>query len=123
MIDVIDDLKKSIATKPVTKADHIKAWLDEALRALEIDRAAMAGISFGVWMAANYAMAFPDGVDRLALICLAGLVSSQHLRWMLRAYGATSFRPTEARLDPFLDTICNASGPSATAGESVASGP
>jgi pimeloyl-ACP methyl ester carboxylesterase len=110
MIDVVGDLTKSIAGKPITKASHIVAWLDETLHSLEIDRAALVGMSFGAWMAANYAMAFPARVDRLALICPVGLVSGQHLRWILRAYGSTSVRPTVIGLEAFLDTMATPAG-------------
>jgi pimeloyl-ACP methyl ester carboxylesterase len=70
----------------------------------------MAGMSFGAWMAANYAMAFPDRVDRLALIGPAGLVSGQHVSWIFRAYGASTVRPTEARVGAFLDTMAMPAG-------------
>ena len=69
MIDAIGQVSKSIATKPITEAAHLVAWLDETLRALGIDRAAMVGMSMGAWIATQYAVAFPDRVDRLALIC------------------------------------------------------
>lgn len=109
-IDVVGDLTKSVAAKPITKASHIVAWLDETLRALEIKRAAFAGMSFGSWMAAQYAMAFPGSVDQLALICPAGLVSSQHLSWLFRAYRTTAVRPTPAGVSAFLDTMATPAG-------------
>ncbi|MGB9304228.1 MAG: alpha/beta hydrolase [Mycobacterium sp.] len=110
MIDVVGDLTKSIATRPITKASHIVAWLDETLHSLEIERAAWAGMSFGAWMATHYAMAFPSRIDRLALICPAGLVSNQHLGWILRAYDSTSARPSAVRLSAFMDTMATPAG-------------
>jgi pimeloyl-ACP methyl ester carboxylesterase len=110
MIDVVGDLTKSVAAKPISKASHIVAWLDETLRALEVERAAFAGMSFGGWMAAQYAMAFPGRVDQLALICPAGLVSSLQLGWLLHAYGATAVRPTPAGVSAFLDTMATPAG-------------
>ena len=84
MIDAIGQVSKSIATKPITEAAHLVAWLDETLRALGIDRAAMVGMSLGSWIATQYAVAFPDRVDRLALIGPVGLVSGLHLRVLPR---------------------------------------
>lgn len=110
MIDVVGDLTKSIARKPITKASHIVAWLDETLHSLEIERAAWAGMSFGAWMATHYAMAFPSRIDRLALICPAGLASGQHLSWNLRAYASTSLRPNAVRVGAFLDTMATPAG-------------
>jgi len=109
MIDAIGQVSKSIATKPITEAAHLVAWLDETLRALGIDRAAMVGMSMGAWIATQYALAFPDRVDRLALICPVGLVSELRLRWLLRAYGGLAFR-SEARLESFLDTLVTPAG-------------
>ena len=44
----------------------------------------MVGLSFGSWIATHYAMAFPDRVDRLALIGPIGLASGLHLRVLPR---------------------------------------
>jgi pimeloyl-ACP methyl ester carboxylesterase len=109
MIDAIGQVSKSIATKPITKAADIVAWLDETLRALGIDRAAMVGLSMGSWMATQYALAFPDRVDRLALIAPAGLVSGLHLRFLLRVY-RLAFRPSEADVESFFDTVVTPAG-------------
>ena len=74
MIDAIGDVNKSIATKPVTTPAHVVTWLDETLHALRIDQAAVVGMSMGTWRSAHFAMAFPNRIDRLALICPVGLV-------------------------------------------------
>ncbi|MBW0018159.1 MAG: alpha/beta hydrolase [Mycobacterium sp.] len=110
MIDVVGDLTKSIATKPIAKAHHVVAWLDETLRELGIQRAAFSGMSFGAWMASNYAMTFPDRVDRLALLGPAGLASGQHVGWIVRAWGASVVHPEERRVQVFLDTMATQSG-------------
>ena len=110
MIDAIGDLNKSVARKPITRASHIAAWLDETLSALEIERAAMVAMSMGSWMATQYAMTFPDRVERLALIAPVGLVSGQHLGWLLSGYYANYLRPTEARLQTFIGTTATAAG-------------
>ena len=95
MIDAVGQVSKSIATKPITKAAHIVAWLDETLQALRIERVAMVGLSFGSWIATQYAMAFPDRVDRLALIGPVGLVSGLHLR-VLPRFSEIGLRPSSS---------------------------
>jgi pimeloyl-ACP methyl ester carboxylesterase len=110
MIDAIGDVSKSIASMPITNGGHVVAWLDETLRALEIERAAMVAMSMGTWMAAQYAMTFPDRVERLALIAPVGLVSAQHLGWMVSGYYANYLRPTKARLSSFFDTTATPAG-------------
>ena len=83
MIDAIGQVSKSIATKPITETAHLVAWLDETLRTLGIDRAAVVGMSMGTWIAAHYAMAYPERVERSALIAPAGLVGGLRLRFLL----------------------------------------
>jgi pimeloyl-ACP methyl ester carboxylesterase len=109
MIDAIGQVSKSIATKPTTKAAHIVAWLDETLRSLGIERAAIVGMSLGAWIATHYAMAHPERVDRLALIAPAGLVSGLRLRFLLRVY-RMAIRPSEANVESFFDTVVTPAG-------------
>ncbi len=109
MIDAIGQVSKSIATKPITETAHLVAWLDETLRTLGIDRAAVVGMSMGTWIAAHYAMAYPERVERLALIAPAGLVGGLRLRFLLRAYRLV-FRPSEGDLQLFCDTLVGPAG-------------
>jgi pimeloyl-ACP methyl ester carboxylesterase len=110
MIDAIGDVTKSVASKPITTAAHVVTWLDETLRALTVERAAMVAMSMGTWMTTQYSMAYPGRVDRLALIAPVGLVSGQHLGWTLRAAYANLVRPTRARLESFIDTTATSAG-------------
>jgi pimeloyl-ACP methyl ester carboxylesterase len=104
LIDAIGDVNKSVAHKPITDATHVVAWVDEVLSALKIQRVAMIGLSMGAWMAAQYAMAFPSRVERLALIAPVGLVIGQRPVWMVRGYYANYVRPTKARLQTFIES-------------------
>jgi pimeloyl-ACP methyl ester carboxylesterase len=105
MIDAIDEAGKSIATKPTTNSAEIVAWLDETLRGVDIQRSAIVAASRGAWIATHYTMAFPERVDRLALVCPAGIVSGLRPIWLLRALTAMGVRPTERRVQSFLDTM------------------
>jgi pimeloyl-ACP methyl ester carboxylesterase len=105
MIDAVGDLNKSVARKPVRKVSDLVAWLDESLRALSIDRSAVVGMSMGAWMATQYALAHPANVERLAVICPAGIVGRQHTRWLLTALWRVNVRPSDASLEAFLDAL------------------
>ena len=52
--------------------DHVRAVLD----GLGVERASMAGTSLGSWVAAAFALAYPDRVDKLVLMSVAGLVAT-----------------------------------------------
>ena len=110
MIDAVGDVNKSVASRPLTTAAHVVTWLDETLRALEIEGAAIVAMSMGTWMTTQYTMTFPDRVERLALIAPVGLVSGQHLRWMAHGAYANYLRPTKARLESFIDTTATPAG-------------
>jgi pimeloyl-ACP methyl ester carboxylesterase len=105
MIDAIDEVGKSIATRPTTNSAEIVAWLDETLRAVDIRRSAMVAVSRGTWIATHYTIAFPERVDRLALMCPVGIVGGLRPIWMVRALTTMTVRPTEQRIQSFLDTM------------------
>ena len=104
MIDAIGEPGKSIATKPITNVTQKVEWLDETLRAVDIERSAIVAASHGTLIATHYTMAFPDRVDRLALVCPVGIVSTVRLRKLLRALTTGGVRPTERRIQSLLDT-------------------
>ena len=105
MIDAIDEAGKSVATKPTGNSAGIVAWLDETLRAVGIERSAIVAVSRGTWIATHYTMAFPERVDRLALVCPAGIVGGLRPSWLVRALTTMAVRPTERRVQSFLDTM------------------
>jgi len=105
MIDAIDEAGKSIATKPTTKSAELVAWLDETLLALGIQRSAIVAASRGAWIATHYSTAFPERVDRLALVCPVGIVIGLRPSFMVHALPTLTVWPTERRVESFLDTM------------------
>ena len=47
-------------------------FLDQFCKQLKIERVSLVGVSMGGWIAASYAIAFPNKVDRLVLVDAAG---------------------------------------------------
>jgi 2-hydroxy-6-oxonona-2,4-dienedioate hydrolase len=54
-------------------------FLDAFLKELKIERASFVGNSMGGWVAAGYALAHPEKVERLVLVDAAGLLPAQAL--------------------------------------------
>lgn len=104
MMDAIDEAGKSVATKPTANSAGVVAWLDETLRAVDIQRSAIVALSRGTWIATHYTIAFPERVDRLALVCPVGIVSALRPSWMVRALTTVTVLPTERCVQSFLDT-------------------
>jgi pimeloyl-ACP methyl ester carboxylesterase len=105
MVDTVGEPGKSTATKPTTNSAELVAWLDETLRAVGIQRSAVVAVSRGTWIATHYTMAFPERVDRLALVCPVGIVSGMRPTRLVRALTTVAVWPTEPRLWSFLDIM------------------
>jgi 2-hydroxy-6-oxonona-2,4-dienedioate hydrolase len=52
--------------------DHVRATMD----ALGVQKASMAGTSLGSWVAAAFALKYPERVEKLVLMSVAGLIAS-----------------------------------------------
>lgn len=48
-------------------------WLKDVYKALSLEKASLIGISLGAWLAAKFSVAYPDKVDKLVLLCPAGI--------------------------------------------------
>jgi Predicted hydrolases or acyltransferases (alpha/beta hydrolase superfamily) len=58
-IDVMGQPSKSIPAEPIRDAADYAAWLTATLDALHLDHVCLVGMSFGGWLALNYAVAAP----------------------------------------------------------------
>lgn len=94
-IDVIGQPGRSIPGEPMrTPADTV-AWLTATLDGLLLDRITLVGMSYGGWLALNYALASPGRVHKLVLLSPAAsflpLVRQFSLRGMLMVFVPTRF--------------------------------
>lgn len=53
-------------------------WLSDVFTALNIDKANLVGLSLGAWLAAKFSSSYPQKVNRLVLLCPAGIGSQNH---------------------------------------------
>lgn len=71
--DVPGEAGFSADVRPALDNDTHALWLDDVLDGLGVTRAAFVGTSLGGWIALDYAARRPGRVDRLALLCPAGI--------------------------------------------------
>jgi pimeloyl-ACP methyl ester carboxylesterase len=94
-IDVMGQPGKSVPGEPIRNAADCVAWLAAVLDALHLDRISLAGMSFGGWLALNYAAAAPERVQSLVLLSPAasvlGIVKQFALRGTLMMLLPTRF--------------------------------
>jgi pimeloyl-ACP methyl ester carboxylesterase len=103
MLDAVGDINKSVATGVLSSPELVIEWIDEVLDTFAIERSAWVAASQGTWMATHYAMA--QRVERLALVCPAGIVSPLKTTWSLKVIRAVAIRPTRAKFERFVDSM------------------
>jgi pimeloyl-ACP methyl ester carboxylesterase len=85
-LDTPEETGLSSSRAPITKPDQLRAWLDEAAAALVPDGPlSLAGMSYGGWLAADYARRHPGRVRRLVLLSPALTVQPISSAMILRA--------------------------------------
>ena len=72
-IDMVGEPGLSAPTRAPLASGVYGSWVDEVVRGLGCERVAVVGMSLGGWLALAYATAFPTKVERLVLICPAGI--------------------------------------------------
>ncbi len=74
-IDSINDFGRSINCRPLTRPEDYKGWLDELLTALNLHtNISLMGISYGGWVASQYALYSQDRLDKVILIAPAATI-------------------------------------------------
>lgn len=83
-VDVIGEPGFSAPVRPPLGSDAYAKWLDDVLDALELDKAALIGLSLGGWLALDYAIRRPHRVEKLVLISPGGVGRNRNiLIWAL----------------------------------------
>ena len=73
-VDNIFDFGRSVYFRDFkTPADFV-SWLDELFDALGLEKTHLAGLSYGGWIASEYALEHPERVEKLVLIAPAATV-------------------------------------------------
>lgn len=73
-VDVMGQPGKSKPARPISSTSDFIAWLTATLDALQLERILLVGMSFGGWLALNYAVAAPHRVQKLVLLSPGGLL-------------------------------------------------
>ena len=112
-VDVIGDAGFSAAARPPLATDAHALWLDDVFAGLGVERARVVGVSLGGWLALDYAIRRPGRVEKVALMCPAGVGAQKNflLRaapllllgpWGLRKVREMVFGPSTADLPPLV---------------------
>ncbi|MFV2197834.1 alpha/beta fold hydrolase [Nocardiopsis sp. LOL_012] len=83
-VDLVGEAGLSAPSRPVLGSEAPALWLDDVLEGLGVERAAFVGLSLGGWTALDYAVRRPERVERLALLCPAGIGRQTTAKWLPR---------------------------------------
>lgn len=73
-VDNVFDFGRSVYVRSFkTPADFV-SWFDELLDALDLEKTNLTGLSYGGWLASEYALVNPDRVEKLVLLAPAATV-------------------------------------------------
>jgi pimeloyl-ACP methyl ester carboxylesterase len=72
-VDIIGEPGLSAPSRPPLESDLYAKWLNELLDALSIARANLIGVSFGGWLALDFATRHPERMENLVLLCPGGV--------------------------------------------------
>ena len=72
--DILGDMGKSIQTRPFTKPTEFADWLKDLFDELQIEKADVAGLSYGGFIALRLAFSAPERVRKMILMAPAGLL-------------------------------------------------
>lgn len=73
-VDNIFDFGRSVYTRNLETPDDFVIWFDELLDALGLEKTHLAGLSYGGWIASEYALAHPERIEKLVLMAPAATV-------------------------------------------------
>ena len=85
-VDNIYDYGRSVYTRNIKNPNDYVSWLNELFGALELDnQIKLMGLSYGGWLASQYALRHSDRLDKIVLLAPAGTVLPLRLEWIIRA--------------------------------------
>jgi len=100
-IDVMGQPGKSIPGEAIRNEADYAAWLTATLDALHLDRVSLVGMSYGGWLALNYAIAAPQRLQRLVLLSPGGGFVPMARQFGLRGLPMVLF-PTRFTVNSFM---------------------
>jgi pimeloyl-ACP methyl ester carboxylesterase len=100
-VDVMGQPSKSIPDEPIQNAADYVAWLTATLNGLRLDRISLIGMSYGGWLALNYALTASERVEKLALLSPAGSLLPLVRQFRLRGTPMVLF-PTHVTVNSFM---------------------
>ncbi|MEX1033172.1 MAG: alpha/beta hydrolase [Cellvibrionaceae bacterium] len=98
IVDIIGEAGHSEPVRPSHKGPAYREWMEDIYQGLGLERAALVGVSLGAWICLTFACAWPERVDRLALISPQGIVRARRSRSAVVSFVSLLIGPLGRRL-------------------------
>jgi pimeloyl-ACP methyl ester carboxylesterase len=102
--DIVGQPGLTEAAGDVAQSADLNEWLLDVFGGLAVERAHVAGLSYGGWLATSLALYAPHKVERLALLAPAGTITGLRRRFMLFALPMIVW-PVQATIRPFFSWL------------------
>lgn len=84
-VDTIYDYGRSIYTRVIKSPDEYVNWLDELFTSLDLgDNINLMGMSYGGWLVSQYALRFPNRLNKIVLLAPAATILPLRLQFYVR---------------------------------------
>lgn len=83
-VDIPGEPGKSDEKQLPFKGPAFAEWLHDVYQALSIEKASLIGMSLGAWLAIKFSADYPEKVDKLVLLCPAG-IGPQKVSFLINA--------------------------------------
>jgi pimeloyl-ACP methyl ester carboxylesterase len=84
-VDQIGEFGKSVCARPVRSLQDLIGWLDELIEALEVrERVSLVGMSYGGALATQYALHFPERLEKVVLLAPGATVLRPPVEFWIR---------------------------------------
>ncbi len=105
-VDSINDYGRSVYKQQIKNSSDYVKWLDELFNALGLkDNINIVGLSYGGWLTSQYALRFPDRLEKIVLLAPAATVLPLRREWIMRAVQVLS--PYRAHTRRFMHWLLN----------------
>ncbi|NOV02286.1 alpha/beta fold hydrolase [Paenibacillus planticolens] len=103
-VDFIGDINKSEAIRQITSKEECASWFREILSGLGIERAHVAGLSYGGFISLVLAVYAPQLINKMVVMCPAASFQPQSKKFLIKCLLAGIF-PTTKRLNNLMNDM------------------
>lgn len=85
-LDIMFDNGRSVPNQAFSNVGDYMLWLNEVIQVISpAQKVSIVGLSYGGWIAVQYAQHYPENIEKMVLLAPAGVVAPLSTEFMVRA--------------------------------------